>query len=193
MSKLLEIAELFPEQGDWSEKEYLALQTSRLVEFDNGVIEALPMPKKIHGIIITFLMKAIAAYIEARKLGGLVLPPGYKIRIPGGKFREADITYLTPEQDAQSNEDFTNLAELVIEVVSSDDPNRDYVKKRSEYAQAGVQEYWIVDRDERRVTVLRLDGDTYSQHGCFGSGQLATSVVFAGFSVSVDEALALHR
>ena len=36
-----EIAELFPEQGSWSEQAYLNLRTNRLVEFDNGMIEVL--------------------------------------------------------------------------------------------------------------------------------------------------------
>ncbi len=37
-----EVAHLFPAQGHWSEEEYLALNTNRLVEFDQGVIEVLP-------------------------------------------------------------------------------------------------------------------------------------------------------
>ena len=36
-------------------------------------------------------------------------------------------------------------ADLVIEVVSPDDPDLDLVVKRQEYAQAGIPEYWIVD------------------------------------------------
>jgi|SRR5665213_2221153 len=188
-----EIAELFPEQGDWTEEGYLSLDTNRRVEFDNGVIEVLPMPKKIHQIIIAMLLKAIETYIERKKLGGIVLPAGYKVRIPNRKFREPDLLYLTAVQDAQSNEDFTEHAELVIEIVSPDDPNRDYIKKREEYALADVQEYWIVDRDRKQVIVLRLENGVYTQHGCFLPGQSTTSSIFGDLSISVDDALALDR
>ena len=43
-----EIAELFPEQGGWTEEQYLALKTRRLVEYDNGTIEVRPCrPRRI--------------------------------------------------------------------------------------------------------------------------------------------------
>jgi len=47
--------------------------------------------------------------------------------------------------------------DLAFEVVSGGgaDRKRDYIEKRAEYLSAGVKEYVIVDRFERRVTVLR--------------------------------------
>lgn len=38
---LWEMAYLYPYQGDWSEEAYLTLETSRLIEFDDGVMEFL--------------------------------------------------------------------------------------------------------------------------------------------------------
>ena len=47
--------------------------------------------------------------------------------------------------------------DIAFEIVSGGgaDRKRDYVEKRAEYLSAGVKEYVIVDRFERRVTVLR--------------------------------------
>src|SRR5438046_2969712 len=39
-----EIAYLFPNQGHWSEEEYLALDGNQLVEFSRGFLEVLPVP-----------------------------------------------------------------------------------------------------------------------------------------------------
>lgn len=49
---------------------------------------------------------------------------------------------------------------LVMEVVSGgpQDRKRDLVIKRAEYAAAGIPEYWIVDPESRRITVLTLVG-----------------------------------
>lgn len=47
------------------------------------------------------------------------------------------------------------IPELLFEVVSEGSDERDYVTKRSEYEQAGVREYVIVDPRRHRVTVLR--------------------------------------
>jgi Uma2 family endonuclease len=111
------------------------------------------------------------------------------LRVPSGKYREPDVLYLTPEQDGRAGEQFTEAAELVVEVVSPDDPNRDYVTKRQEYAEAGVTEYWIVDMAARQVLVLRLEAGTYVEHGKFGPGQRASSQRFHGLSVAVDDVL----
>jgi hypothetical protein len=39
------------------------------------------------------------------------------------------------------------------------------------------------------LTVLTLEGDTYTEHGVFQRGDTATSRLLDGFSVSVDEVL----
>jgi Uma2 family endonuclease len=47
--------------------------------------------------------------------------------------------------------------DLAAEIVSPDSVERDYGNKRDRYERSGVEEYWIVDELEERVTVLRLE------------------------------------
>lgn len=182
-----EIAELFPGQGDWSEAAYLALQTRRLVEFDDGVIEVLPVPTRTHQLVVAFFYELLKAFVAGR---GRVFFAAYRLRVAPQRYREPDVLFLTPEQDARAGEDFTDAAELVVEVVSPDDPRRDYVTKRRDYAAAGVPEYWIIDRAESLVLVLRLEGGQYVEHGRFGPGERAASHLLPGFGVAVDDILA---
>jgi Uma2 family endonuclease len=183
-----EIAMLFPPQGLWTEQEYLALHTRFLVEFDNGMIEVLPVPTKTHQLIVLFLYDMLKAFIAGR---GIVLVAPYRLRLPAAnRYREPDVVYLTQDQNARAGEDFTDAAELVMEVVSPNDRDRDYVTKRRDYAEAGVPEYWIIDRDARHVLVLRLEAGQYVEHGRFGAGQRATSHRLPGFAVPVDDILA---
>jgi Uma2 family endonuclease len=46
--------------------------------------------------------------------------------------------------------------DLAVEIVSPDSVERDYRKKRDQYERFGVEEYWIVDEPEEKVTVLHL-------------------------------------
>ena len=80
-------------------------------------------------------------------------------------------------------------ADLVVEVISEDDPERDLVTKRLEYAQAGIPEYWIVDQRNDAITVLHLEGQTYQIHGQFVAGDVAASATLAQMSVSVSAVL----
>jgi Uma2 family endonuclease len=63
------------------------------------------------------------------------------------------------------------------------------VTKRADYAAAGIPEYWIVNPEEETVTVLTLAGDSYADHGSFGRGTQATSVLLPGFVVDVHAIL----
>ena len=62
---------------------------------------------------------------------------------------------------------FWTGADLVVEVVSPDDPSRDFVQKRGDYAEAGIPEYWIVEPGTETITVLTLAGGTYVERGVF--------------------------
>ena len=79
----------------------------------------------------------------------------------------------------------------MVEVVSLSygDRERDLETKEREQARAGIPAYWIVDRQEESITVLRLEEPVtrYSEQGEFGRGARAESALFPTFSVSVDE------
>ena len=87
---------------------------------------------------------------------------------------------------ARPDSDRRNLADLVVEIVSPDDVERDTVIKRADYAAAGIPEYWIVHPAEGMISVLRLAGDAYVVHGVFHRGDTATSSLLQGFTVRVD-------
>src|SRR6266850_1830056 len=63
------LLELLPNQGQWSEEEYLWLtdHTSRLVEFTDGFLEPMPMPTGKHQTILQFLFLAFRAFIYPRR------------------------------------------------------------------------------------------------------------------------------
>ena len=183
-----EVALLFPAQGEWSEDEYLWLtdHTKRLVEFTHGHIEVLPMPTEEHQRIVLFLYRALYAFLGAR---GIVLVAPLRLRLPTGRYREPDLLLLLSTDDARRGNQFWTGADLVLEVVSPDAPGRDLVQKRREYARAGLPEYWIVDASTARITVLRLAGTRYVEHGVFPRGTQATSALLHDFSVAVDNVL----
>src|SRR6266478_6732937 len=150
------ISKVFPNQGAYSEDEYLALNTNNLVEFSEGHIEVLTMPTTSHQLILLYIYEALKAFVAPRKLG-TVLVAAFRIRLWPGKFREPDIFFMLRQNAHRIGEKFWDRADLVVEVVSDspEDRERDLVTKRSEYEQARIPEYWIVDPQEGRITVLR--------------------------------------
>lgn len=183
-----EIAHLFPGQGHWSEEEYLALDTNRLIEFSDGTPEVLRPPTTSHQFILIHLYRELARFVDDRMLGTTLFAP-LPIRLWEGKYREPDVLFLRSEHADRMHEEFWDGADLVMEVVSDGDRRRDLEIKRREYARAGVAEYWIVDPLLGRITVLTLREGRYDVHGEFGRGARATSALLDGFAVDVAEAL----
>ena len=184
-----EIVALLPRQGEWSERDYLWLtnHTNRLVEFTDGRLEVLPMPTEKHQAISRYLFLALLALMQ--RIHGEVFYAPLRLRIGPRKFREPDLLLLRSADDPRRGNDYWEGADLVVEIVSPDDPDRDYVVKRADYTQAGVLEYWIVDPQTERITVLELSETEYIEHGVFGRGATATSRLFPDFAVSVDAVL----
>lgn len=181
-----DIAHLFPTQGEWTEEEYLQIKTEWLIELSEGCLEVLPMPSVFHQFIAKYLFQLLDAFVTAHAAGAVLFAP-LPVRLWAGKFREPDVLYLRPERIVDLHRHAYG-ADLVMEIVSPGDENRerDLEIKRREYAQARIAEYWIVDPEQHRITVLTLDGETYREHGVFGAGTQATSVLLPGFAVSVD-------
>ena len=49
------VAELFPAQVEWTEEEYLALDTNRIVELSDGNLDVAEMPTDFHQLIVARL------------------------------------------------------------------------------------------------------------------------------------------
>jgi len=174
-------------QGLWTEEQYLKLtdQTNRLIEFADGYVEVLPMPTRRHQIILAFLYELFVAFIRPR--GGKVLFAPLRVQVHPNKYREPDLLLLLDTHDPRNQNAFWLGADLVVEVVGPDDPERDMKTKRADYAEAGIPEYWIVNPMDETITVLKLDSATYTEHGVFRRGESAASALLEGFGVPVDE------
>jgi Uma2 family endonuclease len=178
--------DLGPLQGLWTEEQYLRLtdQTNHFVEFTEGYVEVLPMPTRKHQAISRFLFLALLAYVQ--RLGGTVFYAPLRVRVAPGRFREPGLVLLLDVNDPRNQNAFWLGADLVVEIVSPDHVERDTVMKRTDYAAAGIPEYWIVNPAEGTLTVLKLADSAYVAHGVFRRGDMATSVLLQGFTVSVD-------
>ena len=177
------LCDALPRQGDWSDDLYLWLteRTNRLIEFTDGYVETLPMPTATHQIVLAALYDLFKPYVKARN--GIVLFSGLRMRVREGKFRDPDLLLLRDRSDPRNQDRYWLGADLVVEVVSPDDPDRDLVVKRRDYAEANVPEYWIVNPRSETITVLVLTGGRYVEHGVFARGDTATSRLLDGFTV----------
>jgi len=191
-----EIERLLANQGHLDEAEYLRLteDTNWLVEFTDGYIEVLPMPTLTHQRIVRFLFQLLWSFVSTHDLGEVIFTP-LRVRLRPGQIREPDIVFMSEEHSNRAGEEAWEGADLVVEVVSKDDKSRrrDLKEKREDYARAGIREYWIVDPQEERITVLKLNRNIYTVHGQWTGKDVATSALLKGFEVQVDKVFAAAK
>lgn len=182
------VAHLFPAQGEWTESDFFALHSNRMIELVNGTLEVLPMPTWLHQLIVKFLIRELEAALNGT---GVVLPAPLPIRLFEKTIREPDVMYFAPGSEPTNPREYPTKVDLAMEVVSDgvEAKRRDYVDKRRDYQLAGISEYWIVDPDDKKITVLVLVGPEYRIHGEFTSGQIATGVLIPAFKIAVDDIL----
>ena len=105
-----------------------------------------------HDQIVGFLLTLMRFIVDLRDLGRVFSEP-FEMKLREGRsYREPDLLFVASEHlhriDARR---LTGPADLVVEVLSEDDPNRDLVEKFQEYEAAGIPEYWIVEGREGRA------------------------------------------
>jgi len=185
-----DMAMFYPRQGDWTEEQYLALDTNKRVELVDGCLEVHPMPALWHQGIVRFLAFLLHEFVIARGLGEVFFAP-LPVRLWEKQMREPDVLFLRPNRIKDRRRP-PEGADLAMEVVSEGEENRerDLEIKRAEYAKAKIPEYWIIDVEKQRIIVLTLEGTDYRVHGEFGPGSQATSLLLPGFSAEVSKVLA---
>ena len=141
-----------------------------------------------HQRVLQNLQIGLSNYLKAHPIGILVPGAGaifsdYDAVIP-------DLAFVRNERwdEVVTGEKFTGALDIVIEILSPGTQNRqrDLSAKRRLYGQYGVEEYWIVDSENREVLILRLQGQTLEQIATLTSDDDVTSPLLSGFHLKVS-------
>lgn len=156
-----------------------------LIEGELFVSSAPGLP---HQLVLAKLITVFTVYLEQNPIG--IAAPG-----PGAIFSNydaviPDLVFARTERLASivGNDRFVAAPELVIEIVSPESENRarDLKAKRRLYGKYGVQEYWIVDPENRSVTIFYLSSNTLAQIRIAKNDDEITSPLLPGFTVQVS-------
>ncbi len=156
-------------------------------ELVDGVVEVTPIPGMLHDDSMYVLLKALFAYLGDHPEAFRHLSQRSAIRIPGSaSVREPDLALYRQWEPAEKGWEYWKevIPFWVAETISKGQEKRDYQDKRHDYWLAGIDEYWIVDRDARRVTVLTRGPDDWVET-VFAEQQEAAASSLPGFIIPV--------
>jgi Uma2 family endonuclease len=145
----------------WEEFERLPEEPGVTYEFVDGELWVTPPPTEYHNEIVARLTAILLPYVLAQGLG-LVYFPRAALRAGRDRQLEPDLMVRQPHPDPHGSWETAPRPILAVEVVSPSSRRRDYGQKRDIYMEHEIPEYWIVDGDERRVTVVQPGRDPVS-------------------------------
>jgi Uma2 family endonuclease len=119
-----------------------------------------------------------------------VMPGTVGVRTAKRKSRIPDLVILSEEQCQELRTMSTAVLEnpplLAIEIVSPNNSDDDYRYKRSEYAVREIPEYWIIDPEIEKVSVLLLVSGFYEVTE-FTDEQEIKSLLFPKLKLTVQQ------
>ncbi|MDP2314423.1 MAG: Uma2 family endonuclease [Pseudomonadota bacterium] len=136
-----------------TEEEFFELPESHdHIELLDGEVILAPAPTSAHQILVHYLSIELGLWARQHRPAFVGLSP-FDVRIAPGRVVQPDLFVLLDGLPSQQGV-FHGVPGLTIEVLS-DDRRYDRLAKRLVYAEAGVKEYWIVDRRRRLIEVVR--------------------------------------
>ena len=141
------LEDLAPQRLKMSYEEYLEFAAdSRIVEWVEGEVIIYMPPAREHQDLVLFLSQLLNLFIQFFDLGVLIVAP-FEVKLrPNGPSREPDLIFISQASLSKlTSQRFEGGPDLIIEVISPSSVTEDRVHKFTEYEQAGVREYWIID------------------------------------------------
>ena len=181
-------------------EEYLAYDdgTDSRYELVDGKLVNMPPESDRNNLIALFLLSELMKLVDLKLIRHkdteiVVTGNRTRVRIPDLMILTEDLLAAIGGRRATITADMPSPA-LVVEVVSSGKANedRDYRYKRSEYAARGILEYWIVDPQRDRITLLSLVDGLYEE-SIFESEQTIASKVVPQFSQTAADILCISE
>jgi Uma2 family endonuclease len=124
------------------------------LEVIGGELFVTPAPIPLHQMVSRRLNRLLDAAVPNANVG-LVFYAPVDVRLDEHNVVQPDLLVLLRDRAALvGDKNIAGPPTLVIEIASPSTRTRDREMKRDLYARFGVLEYWLVDPDERTVTIF---------------------------------------
>ena len=166
--------------------------TDQSYELVLGKLEIMNPPTVRHFLIAKFLEQIFEGEIKKQNYNWLCFREA-GIRTSWQKSRIPDLLIIDKNSALELLDNsaiFQATPFLIVEIVSTESAIRDYRYKRSEYGALEVPEYWIVDPQEGKITVLVLNEGLYEETVFINEEKIISST-FTELDLIVTEVLAV--
>ena len=169
-------------------EDYLNAPGDERYELLNGELVMIAAPNVAHQKALFRIARLVEDFVLERGLGGVFIAPT-DVVLSDTNVVQPDVIFVSKERmSVVGDANIQGAPDLVVEIVSPNNPERDLVRKRDIYARHGVGEYWTVDPEARSIRVMVLEGGAYRVAGEYGERNVLESGALDGIGLEVGGA-----
>lgn len=150
---------------EYTYADYLIWPEIERWEIIDGTPYMQAAPSPLHQEVLTELIKQFAVYLTGKPCK--VYPAPFCVRLPQGNEKnpediknvvEPDISIVC-DRSKIDDKGCNGAPDMIIEIMSPSSGKMDRVVKFNKYEKAGVKEYWIVEPEQKIVSVFTIQPD----------------------------------
>jgi prevent-host-death family protein len=169
-------------------KEFTA-KTEERYELIDGNVYLLSSPKVNHQYALTQICRQFFRYFEGKKCVPFFAP--FDITLNNHKKNpdvvQPDLSVICDLNEYMNeNGYYMGTPSLVLEILSETTKRKDMVTKLNLYMCSGVKEYWIVNCENKEISIFRFEDENIIENKTFLAGMVCKSFIFSGLQVDMD-------
>jgi Uma2 family endonuclease len=179
----------------WTYADYKAweLKPGERYEVIYGEAYAMSAPNAFHQSMLTELLKQIAIFLTGKPCK--VFPAPYDVRLYYEE-DESDDTVVQPDisvvcdEKKRGPEGCRGVPDFVVEILLPSNTATEMQRKFNVYRDAGVREYWVLDGENKSLTVYLFNGNNSLNSRSYGEKDIAPVTVLNGLSIELSPVFA---
>lgn len=147
-------------QGEYTVEDYLALPDDKRYELIDGVIYEMSAPSTNHQVLGGYLYYQFMSCVEQHNMTcfPFIAPVDVQLDKDNKTMVEPDVI-LCCDPKLNTGKRLFGAPDFLAEVLSPSTRKKDIFIKLNKYKNAGVREYWMIDPDKQKVTVILFEED----------------------------------
>lgn len=161
-------------------------------ELIDGQIYLMAAPKHKHQIAVGEIFGKMYNWFQDKPCSPLTSPFDVKLYNDAEKFEDdpnvvqPDILVICDEENIDEKDTYQGIPSLVVEVLSKSTKSLDMILKLNLYMKSGVDEYWIVDTQQKQVLVYTFEDRAIDKFKSYEANMIIESSYFEGLRVPVE-------
>jgi len=162
-------------------------ETGPRYQLIEGDLYMAPAPNRFHQDISRNLQVVLTNYLSAHPIGVLYNAPFDVYLTEIDVFQPDLLIVLNENRGILTDAGAEGAPDFVVEILSAKTRQLDLVNKKRVYARMGVKELWIIDPDQKEVTVYRFDQDPTEPVAKISGQGDASSPFLPGLTIALQD------